>query len=207
MVSESPGSPVADSTGRARRGDRHSGPRGGVELVDHLGVGEPVHLDVDRAPGARRALLVDELDDPGAHRHRGRPRAARSGVAAEPGEGVEEVRHVARDRRVGGEQPDVLVDARGLGVVVAGADVAVAAHAVGLAPQHERGLRVGLVPHDAVDDVDARVLERPWPTRCCGLVEARLQLDEGGDLLAALRGADERRRRSGCHRRSDRACV
>ena len=52
---------------------------------------------------------------------------------------------------------------------------------------------MGLVAHDPVDDVDARVLEGLGPPDVRGLVEPRLQLDERGDLLAGLRGADERR--------------
>ena len=47
-----------------------------------------------------------------------------------------------------------------LRVVVAGADVAVAADAVGLVAHDERGLGVHLEPDEAVDDVDARLLQR-----------------------------------------------
>ena len=53
------------------------------------------------------------------------------------------------------------------GVVVAGADVDVAAQADALAAHDERDLGVGLEPDEAVDDVGARLLERAGPRRCC----------------------------------------
>ena len=64
---------------------------------------------------------------------------------------------------VAGQQPEVLVQAGGRGVVVAGADVGVAAQAVGLVTHDERALGVGLQPDDAVDDVDAGLLAAAWP--------------------------------------------
>ena len=63
--------------------------------------------------------------------------------------------------------------------------VLVAAH------DHEH-LAVGLEPDQAVDDVHAGFLELPRPDDVVGLVEARAQFDQHGDLLAQFRGADER---------------
>ena len=94
---------------------------------------------------------------------------------------------------VAGEEPDVRVEPRGLRVVVAGPDVEVVAHAVALAPHDEHALRVRLQRRVAVDDVDARLLERARPLDVRLLVEARLQLHEADRLLAALGRADERR--------------
>ena len=93
---------------------------------------------------------------------------------------------------VGGEQPEVLVEPRGLGVVVAGADVGVAADAVGLVAHDHRQLAVGLEPDQAVDDVAAGLLELAGPADVGLLVEARLDLDEHQHLLAGLGGVDER---------------
>ncbi len=61
-----------------------------------------------------------------------------------------------------------------------------------LAPHDQRDLAVGLEADEAVDDVHARVLQRARPLDVGRLVEARLQLDDGRDLLAVLGGADER---------------
>ena len=63
-------------------------------------------------------------------------------------------------------------------VVVAGADVHVAADAVALAAHDERHLAVRLQAHEPVDDVHAHVLERARPLDVALLVEARLELDE-----------------------------
>ena len=113
---------------------------------------------------------------------------------AEAGDEVEEVGDVGGDVRVGGEQPDVLVDPRRCRVVVARADVDVALEAVTLAPDHERRLGVDLEIREAVDDVDARLLERAGPFDVPLLVEARLQLDDAHALLAVLGRLDQRRR-------------
>src|SRR3712207_8738195 len=48
--------------------------------------------------------------------------------------------------RSGREEAEVLVQPRGLGVVVAGPDVHVVAHAVALAADHDQRLRVRLQP-------------------------------------------------------------
>ena len=49
-----------------------------------------------------------------------------------------------------------------------------------------------LQAEEAVDDLDAALLERARPLDVAGLVEARLELDDGGHLLAVLGRARER---------------
>ena len=103
---------------------------------------------------------------------------------------------------VAGEEADVGVDARGLRVVVAGAEVHVAADAVGLVAHDERDLGVRLEALHAVGDVHAERLQRARPVDVVGFLEPRLQLDEHRHLDAALRGfrqrAHDRRRRPTC---------
>jgi hypothetical protein len=53
---------------------------------------------------------------------------------------------------------------------------------------------VDLHVREAVDDVDARLLERARPLDVPALVEARLQLDDADALLAVLGGFDQRGR-------------
>ena len=85
-----------------------------------------------------------------------------------PGQVVEEVGDVRRDVLVGREEPEVLVEPRRARVVVAGADVDVAAQLVALAADDERRLRVDLQVGEPVDDVDARPARALSTTRCCG---------------------------------------
>ena len=113
-------------------------------------------------------------------------------VAAVAGEVVEQLGDVGADVVVAREDAEVLVDPRRVGVVVAGADVAVAAQLVAVVAHDEHALRVRLQPDHAVHDVDAGALELFRPVDVVGLVEAGLQLDEHGDLHAALGGADQR---------------
>ena len=74
-----------------------------------------------------------------------------------------------------------------LRVVVAGADVAVAAQLVAVVADDEHDLRVGLEADHAVHDVDAGALELLAQLHVVGLVEAGLELDQHGDLHAASR--------------------
>ena len=123
-------------------------------------------------------------------RRRHEARVARP--AREARQRVEEARRVLAELRAAGHEPEVRVDARRRLVVVAGAEVHVTPDLVLLAPDDERDLAVRLQADDAVDHVDARLLERLGPLDVLLLVEARLQLHEDRDLLAVLGRADER---------------
>ena len=100
-----------------------------VELVDHLRVDDRVHLHRDAPVGPR--LPADERLQGRAQvrrvRRSGRPY---SPCEAVPGEMVEQLAEVGAELRIGRQDPEVLVGGRGLRVVVARADVAVAADAV-----------------------------------------------------------------------------
>ena len=68
----------------------------------------------------------------------------------------------------------------------------VAPQAVGLLPGDEARFAVDLEAGAAVHDVGAHLLERTGPADIRLLIEARLQLDEDGDLLAVLDGRAQR---------------
>ncbi|MDQ0991688.1 hypothetical protein QFZ74_002916 [Streptomyces sp. V3I7] len=114
------------------------------------------------------------------------------GLAARvAGEPVEQVGQVRADLRVSGEQAEVLVQAGRLGVVVAGAHVAVAAQRVALLAYHQGQLAVGLQTDEAVHDMAAGLLQLARPLDVGVFVEAGLDLDQDEDLLAGLGGLDE----------------
>ncbi len=143
-------------------------------------------------PGAR--LVLDELGDALAQGHGGDHELAVAGVAAVAGEEVEEVADVGAEIGVGREQTEVLVLPGRAGVVVAGADVAVAPDPVLLAPHHQRRLGVGLQAHEPVHDVHARLFEGSGPRDVGLLVEAGLELHHHRHLLARFDRLDERGR-------------
>ena len=107
------------------------------------------------------------------------------------GQEVEHLGHVVEHARIGGEQPEVGVDLRRGAVVVAGADVHVAADAVGFLADDQAQLAVRLQVLDAVDDVHAGILQPRRPLDVVPLVEPRLQLDQHGDLLPGVGGVDQ----------------
>ena len=163
----------------------------GVELVDHLGVDERVDLHHDLAVGP--GLAADEIAQLVAQVHRRDQEPAVLARAAVPGEVVEQLRQVGAEVGIARQHAEVFVGGRGLRVVVAGAEVAVAADAVGLLADHQQDLGVGLQPDEPVHHVRARLFEHAGPFDVGLLVEARFQLDHGHDLLARLGRLDERR--------------
>ena len=108
------------------------------------------------------------------------------------GELVEQAGQVLADLVIRREQAEIFVDAARLGVVVAGADVAIVAQHAALVAHDERELAVGLEPDHPVDDVHSRFLELARPVDVRRLVEAGLDLNEREHRLACLGCGDER---------------
>src|SRR5690606_15291275 len=104
---------------------RHTRLRGPVERVDDLLVDDRVGLQPDSRRDALAGefdLALDSLDDACADTLRGNQQIAVVRLSRISGQRVEQVGQIGADFRCGGEQSDVLVQARGLRVVVAGAD-------------------------------------------------------------------------------------
>ena len=186
--------------------DLHAGLRGLVQRLDHRPVDEAVHLqhDTTPAPGHRVRGHPPHLVDDALAQVGGRDEQLAVALRApEAGQVVEEVGDVGGDVGPAGEEARVGVEPRGARVVVAGADVHVAADAAVLAAHHERALGVRLERREAVHDVHAGALQRARPADVARLVEARLELDQHHRLLALLGRADQRRH----HRRVARGAV
>ena len=141
-----------------------------------------------RVGGLPPDLLRQRVPQP-ARRHQEVVEPHRPRVA---GQEVEDLRQVLAEGLAAGEQAEVRVDAAGPRVVVARREVAVAADAVRLLADHEAGLAVGLVTHQAVDDVGPHLLERPGPADVGLLVEPGLELHQHRDLLSGLGGDGQR---------------
>ncbi len=90
-------------------------------------------------------------------------------------------------------ETDVAVEPRRDLVVVAGAKVHIAAHALALAPQHDADLGVGLQTLDAVDHLDGDRFQTLGPADVACFVEPGLQFDDRRDVLALLGGPLQRR--------------
>ena len=126
-----PGHPGAQRADAAHREvDLHAGPRGAVERVDHRSSTIEFIFMPNQAARAGPLVLdlpLDPVDDAGADGMRGHQQVPVFGLPGVAGQHVEQVGQVRADIRVGGQQAEILVDAGRLRVVVAGADVAVAA--------------------------------------------------------------------------------
>ena len=110
----------------------------------------------------------------------------------EPGELQEDLVDVLADRFIGGQQAVVGVKPRRLGVVIAGAEMAVAAQALLLAAHDHHQFGMGLEAEHAVHDVRAGFLQLVRELDVGFLVEARPQLDDDRHVLAGLRRFDQR---------------
>ena len=120
-----------------------------VQRLDRLRIDQRIHLGdhARRAAGAGVLGLARELAEHHLVHAEGRLRqAVELRGLGEAGELQEQLVHVGADLVVAGEQAVVGVGARGARVVVAGAEVAVAADAPGLAAHDQRQLGVGLPP-------------------------------------------------------------
>ena len=172
----------------------HARVGGFVERLDHLAVFEGVHLEHDLsglALAGTLALAADEGDETftqaeGCHRD-----LLEMHEAGAAGDGIEERGGIAAEFGAASEHADVGVELGGGFVVVSGAEVHVAHQAAGFASHDEADLGVGFESGDAVDDLGTRVDEIASTFEIAGLVKAGLQLDEHGDVLSGLGGADK----------------
>ena len=112
--------------------------------------------------------------------------------AGESGELQEDFVDVLADRLIRRHQPVIGIEPGGLGMVVAGAEMAIATQAVVLAPHHHHQFGVSLEAEYAVHDVRAGLLQLVGQLDVGLLVEARAQLDDDGDVLARLRRVGQR---------------
>ena len=142
--------------------DAHAGARGAVERGRDVGVFERVHLHLDQARRVGRVsgdLALDLREDRLLERRRrGQQLSVRPLRPVAGRQVVEELGEALADRRVARDEAEVAVDARGLRVVVAGAEVRVPAEAVEVPPHDEDHLAVRLQADDAVRDVDSDVI-------------------------------------------------
>ena len=197
MFSDRPGTPGAQRADAAHdEVDLDAGLRRLVERGDRLRFEQRVHLGDDRRLLAGRGRL--RLRRGSRRRHCGcsvngdchrwvSVRALPSPVSC-----LKTSSTSAVISSLAGQQAEVGVQARGARMVVAGAEVDVAAQAAFLAPDDHQRLGVRLVADDAVDHVRADFLELARPADVGFLVEARHQLEHDRDFLAVLRGADQR---------------
>ena len=136
-------------------------------------------------------FLVDELDEGVEEAEGGLEDAVEVADLAESGELLEEVVDVLADGFVAGEVAEVGVGAGGADVVVAGAQVDVAAEVFAFAADDHEQLGVGFVADDAVGDVGAGFLEAGGELNVFGFVEAGADFDDGGDFFAGAGGFEE----------------
>ncbi len=99
---------------------------------------------------------------------------------------------VLADRLVRGQQAVVRIKARGLGVIVSGAEVAIAAQHLVLAAHDHDELCVRLETEDTVHHVRARLLQLGRDVDVRLFVESGAQFDDHGDVLARERRVRER---------------
>ena len=86
--------------------------------------------------------------------------------------------------RIAGQQAQVCVEAGSIGVVVARAQMAVAACYAVLVAAHEHGqLAMSFETDDAVEDLHSGILHAARPTNVRGFVKTRHQLDDQRGLL------------------------
>ena len=173
----------------------YPGLRGLVEGLDDVGVLQRVGLETDQA---RRIVAVEFdfaldvvqqrlLQDLG--RRKNLLVIALRLVAG--GEVVEDFRQPLANPFVAGKQAEIGIKPGRARMIVAGADMGIAAQPVIVLSHHQDHLAVGLQAHNAVGYMDAVLLQPARPADIGGLVETRLEFDHHGDLLAVARRVDQ----------------
>ena len=137
-------------------------------------------------------LAPDQCGEPLAQVVRGHQELARGRGRDAGGQLVEDRRRVSGQFGIRAEQPEVLVEPGRPLVVVTGADMDVAADAVGLLTHDQRELDVRFDPLHAVGDVSSCQFELLAPADVGRLVEACGDLDQDRYLLAAAGRVFER---------------
>ena len=177
------------------------GGRGPAQRFDDVRIFQLIHLGHNAGGLAVAAVLLltsDQVND--AVPHGGGRNQERGTIrpAAMSGQIVEEVHNVARQPRITGEKSEIRVQTGGFHVIVAGADVSIAADAPRLFANHQRRLRMGLQPAYAERDVRPHAFQLRGPVQIALFVETGLDLHHAGDLLAVFRRPDQR---------ADKGCV
>src|SRR6185312_11177470 len=134
----------------------------------------------------------DQILQPHPHSERRDQQPAEIGLVGTTGELVEQIGRVHADLLIRGEEAEIGIKTAGRRVVVAGAEMDVAADALRFAPNNERDLAVDFQAHQAVDHVHALALQRPRPFDITLLIEACLQFHEHGHLFAVFNGIEQR---------------
>ena len=144
-------------------------------------------------PGQRVvALAFDQADQALVQIERRDEQFFHARITGEPGEGVEDDRDFLGDLRIGREQTEVGVDARGARMIIAGAEMHIMPEPIGIAPDDEERFAMRLQTDHAVNDMRARFLQPARPLNVGRFVEARAQFDQRGHLFAGVGRVDQR---------------
>ena len=131
-------------------------------------------------------LASDQRLDPLMHLERGQNQLMGGSVLTDTGEQVEECGGIFTDVRAASQQAQVRIKSGGRRIVIAGAQMDIAAKPIVISTNHQTHLGMDLVSHHAVDHVNAGLFEAAGPGDVVGLVKSCLQFHHYGDLLAVL---------------------
>src|SRR5215467_12325956 len=169
--------------------DAHAFQRGAIEEIDDCRVDERIHL----GPNLRRLvrscifdLGLDQLDEPRSERQRRDRNLLEARRARIAGHEVEQAGSIAAQRRVTGEERQIRIHLRCVGMIIACSKMYIRAKLTGFAAHDERHFGVRFQPQEAVNDLHPSALEIAGPTDIRLLVKPRLQFDQRCHRLAGL---------------------
>ena len=175
--------------------DLHAGAAGFIQGLDDALFQQRIQLGDDACLAAGLGgfgLALDGLQQRAVQPEGRLQQRLQAAGGTQAGQAAEDLVHVGADFLVGGEEPEVLIQACRARVVVAGAQVGIASQPFGLASQHQGQFGVGLVTHHAIDHVHAHFFQLGGPVDVGLFVEAGHQLQHDGDFLAGAGGFHQR---------------
>src|SRR6202047_2553757 len=165
-----------------------------IEGVDDLGIDEGVALCPDRGGLAgfdEGNLPTNMFENPLLERNRRNRHPLEPGRLGIAGDIIKDTRDIAADYRIGGKERNVGIDLRRHRMVIAGADMTIGDEGACFTAHDHRQFSVCLQFDEAEHHLRAGAFEIARPANVGGLVEARLELDEGGHRLAGFRRLDQ----------------
>src|ERR1700733_2840701 len=183
-----PRNPRANGTDSAHdQVDLHPGLRSFIKGFNHCLLKQRIHLgDNVRGTASQRVLgfAMDHADGAlrqGQRRYQQRSVIVRFRMCSEV---IEDTMHAGRDLRVGRQQAEIRVETRGIGIVVAGAEVHIpAGDTVRIVANQHGQLAVRLEPDDAMEDLHPGIFKIARPADVRGFVETSHQLHHDGYFL------------------------
>src|SRR4029434_4480116 len=169
--------------------DLHAGLAGGIKFFDDRGIDEAVHFGNNTCglPGTRLfGFPPNESDEVFPQAARCQHQVMKFLWPSIASQQVEEICEILAKAFSASKKSDVAVNTARTSVIVTGREMTIAPNAVGLLPDHETRLAMGLIANQSVHHVSAYFFQRSGPRDIRLLIETGLKFHQDRYLFAGF---------------------